>query len=153
MVLLLTRLIDAVTDPFIGRFSDCLYAKSMQAVVGAAFVFSVVLAISFAALFNPPALGKPSAFALWAAVCVTACHLCYSVLCIVHQAWVTRLGGSPALQSRVLAWREGAGLWGVVLAAMLPLWLGWTLNAVLLAVLLCVGVISWRFAWTHQYLS
>ena len=150
MVLLLTRLIDAVTDPFIGRFSDWLYAKSMQAVIGAAFVFSAVLAISFAALFNPPSLGNPSAFALWVAVCVTACHLCYSVLCIVHQAWVTRLGGSPALQSRVLAWREGAGLWGVVLAAMLPLWLGWTLNAVLLAVLLCVGLITWRFAWTHH---
>lgn len=150
MVLLLTRLIDAVTDPFIGRFSDWLYARSMQAVVGAAFIFAVTLSISFAALFNPPSWDNPSTYALWVAICVTACHLCYSMLCIVHQAWVTRLGGSPAQQSRVLAWREGAGLWGVVLAALLPLWLGWTLNAVLLAALLLMGVISWRFAWTRH---
>jgi Na+/melibiose symporter-like transporter len=60
------------------------------------------------------------------------------------------LGGTAAQQSRVLAWREGAGLWGVVLAAMLPLWLGWTLNALVLGVLLLLGVISWRFAWTHH---
>ena len=150
MVLLLTRLIDAITDPFIGRFSDWLYAKSMHAVVVAALIFSATLAISFTALFNPPSWGTPIAYALWVAVCVTACHLCYSVLCIVHQAWVTRLGGSAAQQSRVLAWREGSGLWGVVLAAMLPLWLGWTLNALLLAALLLVGVISWRFAWTRH---
>ena len=150
MVLLVTRLVDAFTDPFLGRFSDWLYAKSMQAVVGAAFIFSIVLSLSFAALFNPPALGDAQAFAIWVAVCVTACHLCYSVLSIVHQAWLTRLGGSAALQSRVLAWREGVGLWGVVLAAMLPLWLGWTLNAILLAALLLLGVISWRFAWTHH---
>ena len=150
MVLLLTRLIDAVTDPFIGRFSDWLYARSMQAVVGAAFIFAVTLSISFAALFNPPSWDNPSTYALWVAICVTACHLCYSMLCIVHQAWVTRLGGSPAQQSRVLAWREGAGLWGVVLAALLPLWLGWTMNAVLLAALLLMGVISWRFAWTRH---
>ena len=150
MVLLLTRLIDAVTDPFIGRFSDWLYARSMQAVVGAAFIFAVTLSISFSALFNPPFWDNPSTYAIWVAICVTACHLCYSMLCIVHQAWVTRLGGSPAQQSRVLAWREGAGLWGVVLAALLPLWLGWTLNAVLLAALLLMGVISWRFAWTRH---
>ena len=150
MVLLLTRLIDAVTDPFIGRFSDWLYARSLQAVVGAAFIFAVTLSISFAALFNPPSWDNPSTYALWVAICVTACHLCYSMLCIVHQAWVTRLGGSPAQQSRVLAWREGAGLWGVVLAALLPLWLGWTMNAVLLAALLLMGVISWRFAWTRH---
>ena len=150
IVLLLTRLIDALTDPFIGRFSDWLYAKSMHAVVVAALIFSTTLAIVFAALFNPPAWGSSGAFALWVAVCVTACHLCYSVLCIVHQAWVTRLGGTAAQQSRVLAWREGAGLWGVVLAAMLPLWLGWTLNALVLGVLLLLGVISWRFAWTHH---
>ena len=150
MVLLLTRLIDAVTDPFIGRFSDWLYAKSMQAVVVAALIFSAALGISFAALFNPPSWDQPSVYATWVAVCVTACHLCYSVLCILHQAWVTRLGGSPLQQSRVLAWREGAGLWGVVLAAMLPLWLGWTLNAVLLAALLLLGVLSWRFAWRHH---
>ena len=150
MVLLLTRLIDAVTDPFIGRFSDWLYARSMQAVVGAAFIFAVTLSISFAALFNPPSWDNPSTYALWVAICVTACHLCYSMLCIVHQAWVTRLGGSPAQQSRVLAWREGAGLWGVVLAALLPLWWGWTMNAVLLAALLLMGVISWRFAWTRH---
>ena len=150
LVLLLTRLIDAFTDPFLGRFSDWLYAKSMQAVLWVALIFSAILSISFAALYNPPDWGAANSFALWVAVCVTACHLSYSVLSIVHQAWVTRLGGSAALQSRVLAWREGAGLWGVVLAALLPLWLGWTLNAILLAALLLVGVVSWRFAWKHH---
>ena len=75
MVLLLTRLIDAVTDPFIGRFSDWLYAKSMQAVVVAALIFSAALGISFAALFNPPSWDQPSVYATWVAVCYTAVFL------------------------------------------------------------------------------
>lgn len=150
VVLLLTRLVDAVTDPFLGRFSDHLYSKSLQAVVAAAVIFSVMLSISFAALFNPPNLTQAHEFALWVALCVTSCHLCYSALTILHQAWVTRLGGHAAIQSRVLAWREGAGLWGVVLAAMLPLWLDWTWIAIFLATLLFTGVISWRFAWKRN---
>lgn len=150
MVLLFTRLVDAITDPFLGRLSDWLYAKSLQAVVWAAMLFSIILSVSFTALFNPPSFMQPNSFAIWVAVCVTACHLCYSLLSIVHQAWVTRLGGTAAQQSRVLAWREGVGLWGVVLAAMLPLWLGWNWNAILLAGLLFLGVISWHYAWTHS---
>ena len=153
LVLLGSRLVDAFTDPFLGRFSDWLYAKSAQAVLIAGLIFSAILSLSFAALFNPPALSDAASFAVWVAVCVTVCHLCFSVLSIVHQAWVTRLGGTAALQSRVLAWREGLGLWGVVLAAMLPLWLGWTLNALLLALLLLLGLVSWRLAWKDQAVS
>ena len=43
LVLLGSRLVDAFTDPFLGRFSDWLYAKSAQAVLIAGLIFSAIL--------------------------------------------------------------------------------------------------------------
>lgn len=52
-VLLFSRLVDALIDPFLGRFSDALYARSTAQVVGVAFAYAVGLLLSFVALFFP----------------------------------------------------------------------------------------------------
>lgn len=45
--------------------------------------------------------------------------LSHSQLVIAHQAWGVRLGGDALQRSRVVAWREGPGLIGVVTASAL----------------------------------
>ena len=143
-VLLSSRLVDACIDPFIGQFSDWLYAKSSSFVIFGASLMAIFLSISFAALFHPPSMSGSGFYAAWVGVWVTACHLAYSALSILHQAWATRLGGGPAQQSRLLAWREGACLWGVVTAAMLPALVGWKNTTLFLAAALAVGLIAWQ---------
>ncbi len=142
-VLLTSRLIDAFVDPWMGRVSDALYGQSVKAVMLAASVLCFLLMISFALLFFPPAFSSTLPYVLWVAVCVTFCHLSYSGLSILHQAWATRLGGGPVQQSRVVTWREGAGLVGVVTASVLPALAGWPLTTLVLSVMLLLGLLAW----------
>jgi hypothetical protein len=59
----------------------------------------------------------------WLARSLLVCTLAYSVLVILHQAWGTRWGGEPAWRARHgLARRSQPD--GVLLASMLPAWLG-----------------------------
>lgn len=66
--------------------------------------------------------------------------LAHSQLVIAHQAWGVRLGGDAVQRGHVVAWREGPGLIGVVMASALSvawgaepmlwvfalaLWVGW----------------------------
>jgi len=143
-VLLGSRLVDAFTDPLLGRLSDALYARSRAVVMSAVAVLSLFLALSFAALFHPPHQSSTMVLLAWVALFVTLCHLSYSMLSILHQAWATRLGGGAVSQSRVLAWRESAGLAGVVMASLLPVWTGWTQTAWFLAFALLCAMASWR---------
>jgi Na+/melibiose symporter-like transporter len=130
-------------DPFLGRFSDALYARPTAQVVGVAFAYAVGLLLSFVALFSPPSFSNAFSYVMWVAVCVTFCHLTFSGLSILHQAWASRLGGGASQQSRVLAWREGAGLVGVVTASALPVMAGWTSTSVFLGVMLFLGLCLW----------
>jgi GPH family glycoside/pentoside/hexuronide:cation symporter len=143
VVLLVSRLLDAFIDPWMGRISDVLYAKSKRAVATIGTFLALLLLVSFAALFFPPQFTSSSGYVAWVAVSVSVCQLAFSGLSILHQAWATRLGGDALQQSRVMAWREGAGLVGVVLASLLPALAGWSATTLLLACLLAVGLWSW----------
>lgn len=145
-VLLGARLIDAVLDPWIGRWCDRLFARSTRAVLTAAAVAAVVLALGlWGLLFPPPAVRSAGMAALlgWAGAVMAVTYTAYSVVSVAHQAWGARLGGSEAQRSRVVAWREGLALVGVLLAAVLPgtLGLGATVSA--FAVLLALGGWAW----------
>ena len=145
-VLLGARLIDAVLDPWIGRWCDRLFARSIRAVLVAAAVAAVVLALGlWGLLFPPPAVRSAGMAALlgWAGVVMAITYTAFSVVSVAHQAWGARLGGSEAQRSRVVAWREGLALVGVLLAAVLPgtLGLGATVSA--FAVLLALGGWAW----------
>ena len=144
-VLLGSRAADALIDPWLGRMGDALYRRSWAAVWWAAALLALGIAVGFAALFFPPAL-SPDALLLWVVGALTLSHVAYSGLTILHQAWAARQGGGVHAQSRWVAWREGWGLVGVLLASALPTLLGWAATAVLLVLALLAGLWAWQRA-------
>jgi len=105
--------------------------------------YAIGLLLSFALLFFPPTFTDPFDYVIWVGVWVTMCHLSYSGISILHQAWASRLGGGASQQSRVVAWREGAGLAGVVIASALPVMAGWLSTTAFLGLMLFLGLVVW----------
>jgi Na+/melibiose symporter-like transporter len=138
-LLLGARLFDAVTDPWIGRFVDRWFAHSTARVLAAAAVAAVAVAIGFRALFFPPVEGTAALLA-WCGAMLAWTYVAYSVLAVLHQAWGARLGGDSAQRARVVAWREGFALVGVLVASVLPALAGMGAATVVFAVALAAGV-------------
>ncbi len=141
-VLLAARLLDAFADPWIGRWVDGLHGRSPDAVRRAGAGAGAVLAAGFALLFMPPVRGPLAALA-WAAATLAITYLAYSALAVAHQSWGARLGGDEARQARIVGWREGLGVPGVLVASVLPTWLGLPATAALFTGLLAVGWVAW----------
>jgi len=141
LVLLGARLLDAFVDPLVGRLVDRLFARSTRAVLAFGGFCAAVQAAGFALLFFPPVSGD--ALLAWAAVVLALTYAGYSGLSVAHQAWGAMLGGDELQRSRIVAWREGLGLVGVLLAAVLPLALGLPATAVALTLLLALGWFAW----------
>ena len=144
-ILLGARLFDAVIDPFLGRLSDRLFADSARAVLKLGALASVVLAIGFALLFFP-LVKTPAALSAWAAVVLVVTYAAYSALSVSHQSWGAMLGGNESQRSRIVAWREGLGLVGVVLASITPVVLGLPATTALFFIALLVGWLAWTRA-------
>jgi GPH family glycoside/pentoside/hexuronide:cation symporter len=145
-VLLAARLVDAVLDPWIGRWCDRLFARAPRAVLGAAAAAAVVLALGLWGLLFPPAAVRTAgstALLGWAGLLMAITYTAYSVVSVAHQAWGARLGGNEAQRSRVVAWREGLALLGVLIAAVLPATLGLGATVSVFAVLLAIGWWAW----------
>ncbi len=138
-VLLAARLLDAVADPLIGRWADRLFTRSVLAAWRVAAAAAVVLAAGFAALFVPPVQGTPALLA-WCAALLAVTYLSYSIVTVIHQAWGARLGGDEAQRARVVAWREGLALVGVLVASVLPSVAGLAASAAVFAVTLALGM-------------
>ncbi len=144
-VLLAARLFDAVTDPLLGRLSDWLFARSPRAVLGVGVLSCAVLALGLAGLFLAPQL-SPQALAGWALGFLLITCTAYSQVSIAHQSWGARLGGGEVQRGRIVAWREGAALLGVVLASLLPSLLGIPVMLAAFAALLVLGWLAWTRA-------
>jgi Na+/melibiose symporter-like transporter len=117
LVLLATRLVDAVADPLLGAWVDRLRARASY--VTPILAGSVPLAVGFVLLFNPPALAQ-SAAATWLAATLVTAYLGYSAATIAYQAWGAELAHDDGGRARVTGSREGAGLFGVLLGGSLP---------------------------------
>ncbi|WP_342621066.1 MFS transporter [Rhodoferax sp. GW822-FHT02A01] len=139
------RLLDAVIDPLLGRWSDHLYAQSNPLVLRWGGVAALALALGFALLFFPP-VNTPTALLVWAGLALLLTYTAFSALSILHQSWGARLGGDETQRSRIVAWREGWGLLGVVLASVAPFTLGMEATTVLFALALAGGWWAWRQA-------
>lgn len=137
LVLLLTRLADALADPFIGIAADRLFARSTQAAWGTGAVAAAGMALGFGALFFPPDDGAPLA---WLAAWLLLTYVAYSALTVLHQAWGVRLGGEAAVRTRIVGWREGFGLIGVIVASVLPALAGLPASTAVLALSLAAGM-------------
>lgn len=141
-VLLLTRLADAFIDPMLGRWADRWLSQPQRA-LSVAFAAVVSLALGFILLFHPPVRGTVPVLA-WCAVTLIFSFLAYSLTSVMHLAWGTRLGGDVTQRSRLVAWREGFGLFGVLLANVLATkaGMGWTSAVLTLALLAGVWSLS-----------
>jgi glycoside/pentoside/hexuronide:cation symporter, GPH family len=142
MVLLLARIFDGVTDPWLGRFGDRLFKRSSHHVIGAGVVAALLLVLSMGLLFFPPWANPGNPLVLMVMLMLTS--LAFSLLAIAHQAWGARLGGDEVQRARIVAWREGAGLVGVVLASVLPSLLGWGEWIGVFALALAAGLWAWH---------
>ena len=139
-VLLGARLLDAVADPLIGRWADALLARSAQRAWGMAALAAVVLVVGFRGLFFPPVQGT-QALLWWCAALLAVTYLSYSVVTVVHQAWGARLGGDEPQRARIVAWREGLALAGVLVASVLPSVAGLGVTTMVFGAALLLGVV------------
>jgi glycoside/pentoside/hexuronide:cation symporter, GPH family len=138
-LLLAARLLDAFVDPWIGRQCDRWFAHSTQRVLAISVAAALALAVGFVALFFPPLRDLPGLLA-WCGLTLALCYLSYSVLSIVHQSWGARLGGDAPQRARIVSWREGLSLVGVLLASLLSSTLGPAATSAVLAVSLVLAL-------------
>ena len=138
VLLLLARVADALIDPLLGRWVDRLFARSQTQVLRFSALAAVLLGAGFIALFFPP-VREHGALLVWAAGALLVCYLGYSALTLVQQSWGALLGGDAPLRSRIVSWREGLGLAGVILASMAPLAFGLPVTAAILCLALGLG--------------
>ena len=144
-VLLGARLLDAVADPLIGRWADKVFSRSARNAWLVAALAAVFLAIGFRALFFPAVQGQ-NALLWWCAGGLAVTYLSFSVMTIIHQSWGARLGGNEAQRARIVAWREGLALVGVLVASVLPSVAGLGVTTVVFAVALALGLAVLRGA-------
>lgn len=110
-VLLLSRVLDALTDPLIGVLADRFIARRVW-VAGSL----PLLAAGMPALLAPP----DGAGGAWLAGALFVVTLGYSLATINYNAWGAEVVGDTHLRTRLVASREGFALVGVVCAAVLP---------------------------------
>ena len=143
-LLLLVRLMDAGAEPLLGRMSDRLYRRTVHTVLWVVGASALLLGGGMAGLFFPPVQG-PGALAAWMVAGLLFTCLAHSLLVIAHQAWGVRLGGDTVQRSRIVAWREGPGLLGVVTASALSVaWGAGTMLGVFALALLAGWLALWQ---------
>lgn len=144
-LLLATRLADALIDPLLGRVSDRLYRRAPSALLAWAAVACGFMGAGFALLFFPP-LRDGDGLLVLGGVLLMLTYASFSAVTLSHQAWGALLGGDALNQSRLVAWREGLGLVGVLLAAVLPVLWGLEAMVGLFWLALGLGWLAWRAA-------
>lgn len=147
LVLLLTRLCDAITDPWIGRFVDLLFTVKQSWLWPSIVLAASFLMLGFYLLWHPL---NPSAALFWpyTVFALLLTYLGYSALTLIHQAWGVRFSGSVSFRAKLNATREAYTLLGIVTAAALPALLTsvpiGTPLVILLFALLCIALYGLR---------
>jgi GPH family glycoside/pentoside/hexuronide:cation symporter len=117
-VLLALRLADGVIDPLLGVLSDRGGARKRWLLLAAP-----LLALGMIALFMPPTRTEAPLIA-WLSLSLALVYGAFSLATINHQAWGAEVSGDPVERTRITAVREGLALSGVVIASVLPAFLG-----------------------------
>lgn len=139
IVLLATRLVDAVADPLLGAWVDA--QKSTGAYLRPILLAAPLLALGFWLLFNPsPGLDTPARSAAWLFGTLVAAYVGYSLATVAYQAWGSELAHDDAGRTRITGAREGAGLIGVLIGGAMPAFIGMT-GLAWLFLLLLVGAL------------
>lgn len=115
LLLLAVRAIDALSDPLIGIWSDAASARDGHR--RRLFWLGLPMtAVGMWGLFSPPG----DAGYVWLALSLSITYLGFSLVNVSYLAWGSEVSRDIAMRTRVTAWREGAGLIGVLLGAALP---------------------------------
>lgn len=123
-ILFLARLVDTFQDPLLGRWIDQLKGKvKLWFWSGAA-----ILGLAFYGLWLPPIEnGNTLGLSFWLAAMLIAAYTAHSMLNIAYLTWGARIDDGQDTKKQGLlgaaAWREGAGLIGVIMASIIPSWL------------------------------
>ena len=145
LILLFARFFDAAIDPLLGRWSDRQFARSTAGVLRWGVILSAFLGLGFTLLFFPP-VRELHLLGWWLAGSLLLTYVAFSAISIMHQSWGARLGGDEAQRSRIVAWREGLGLVGVLLASALPVAVGLPATTAAFFLALAVACGCWFYA-------
>ena len=144
LILLATRLVDAVADPLLGTWVDV--QKSRGSYLRPILLATPVLAAAFYLIFRPlPSLGAGEQ-ATWLFFTLAAAYLGYSLATVAYQSWGAELAHDDAGRARITGAREGAGLIGVLAGGTLPQLAGYGVSMAVLVALLALGLaaLTWR---------
>ena len=144
LLLLATRLIDAVADPLLGSWVDAQKARGSY--LRPILLAAPLLAAAFHLVFRPPQSLDLGAQAAWLFFTLAAAYLGYSLAIVAYQAWGAELAHDDAGRARITGAREGAGLIGVLVGGSLPQLAGYGAATAALVVLLVLGLaaLAWR---------
>lgn len=114
--LLLTRIMDAFLDPFIGALID---RRPQSRSYAPYIVLALPLLIAgFTGLFHPPHLSGNLAF-LWFLSALVVVYAGFSLASISFQSWGAALTQEPGQRVRLTSVREACGLVGVIATAII----------------------------------
>ncbi len=116
MILLLLRLTDAFLDPFIGYVSDRNQTSLKQIMI----LGGILLIIGFNGLFWAPSTFEQQGLIIWFSLFTAISYLGYSLLAINFYGAGLNIDQTYQGRTTLSSWREGIGLGGVLLAAILP---------------------------------
>lgn len=125
LVLMAIRLFDAIQDPFIGYLGDKSAARRILIMTfGAILLCFGMLTLSWAPQFSIPPL-------LWFTISMVCATTGFSILSINLNMIGGFVDNDAQQRTRISSWREGLGLVGLVIAAMLPPLLQSSMNTAL----------------------
>ncbi len=121
LMFLLMRALDALQDPWLGRWSDRMAAAGGSGRTRMIAWATPVICGGQWLLFNPPAtlLGSPWLWP-WLSAALLLTYLGFSAATISYLALAADLHRDPHERTRLAAAREGIGLFGVMIAAAAP---------------------------------
>jgi len=138
LILLATRLVDAVADPLLGSWVDAQKARGSY--LRPILLASPVLAVAFPLVFTPLQSFTAGGQAAWLFFTLAAAYLGYSLAIVAYQAWGAELAHDDGGRARITGAREGAGLLGVLIGGSLPQLAGYGVASAVLVVLLALGL-------------
>ena len=138
LLLMLARLSDLVTDPLIGYWLD--QGRSVRYrhfIIGGA-----LLCLPGLWLLIRPLAAQPALSLLLGSMLL---YLGWTLVQVPYLSWLAALSANSHQRARAASWREGLGLLGLLLSALLPaigLWLGASTSEVLIWIALATVLLG-----------
>ncbi len=132
LLLMLARLSDLVTDPLIGFWLDRGRSKRFRHFI----LIGALLCVPGLLLLVLPAGDSPAWSLLIGSMVL---YLGWTLVQVPYLSWLSALSTDTHQRTRAASWREGMGLMGLLISALLPaigLWLGATTSQVLFGIAL-----------------